>query len=149
MKGGGMQYPSWLNKPPWMHIGASCILVFLMLFDFKVAFHRTALQGVLGLSVANSEARASDPYASAYGSKFVAVRSDIWSCFRIRENVHVNFGVVTIPDRCQERYMVVVQTEACQKNRSETLECSIGTWRWVPNPPCGSDSPTGWYLPPC
>ena len=45
--------------------------------------------------------------------------------------------------------MVVVQTEACKQANSEVLECTLGTWRWVPNPPCGSSSPTGWYLPPC
>ena len=145
-----MRYSSWLNKPPWMHIGASCVLLLLVLFDFRVALHHPGqLPGAFGLSIRNSEAQASNPYAATFGAKFVAVRSDIWNCFRLRENVHINFGVVTIPDRCQERYMVVVQTEACQQNKSETVECTPGTWRWVPNPPCGSDSPTGWYLPPC
>jgi hypothetical protein len=145
-----MRAPSCFKKIPWLHIGALLFLTLLMLVDFKVAFHRGGhLPGAFGLSVINSEARASNPYAAAYGSRFVAVRSDIWNCYRIRETMHFNFGMVTIPDRCQEQYMVVVQTEACQQNKSETLECTVGTWRWVPNPPCGSDSPAGWYLPPC
>jgi len=141
---------SWCTKLPWIHIGALFFLTLLMLFDFRVAFHRTGQPpGGFGVSVTPSEARASNPYAAVYGSRFVAVRSDLWNCFRIRENVHVNFGVVTIPDRCQERYLVVVQTEACLQNKATTMECTIGTWRWAPNPPCGTDSPSGWYLPPC
>jgi len=150
-KGEHMQYPLRLATKPWIHRGAVLIVVALMLFDVKVAFERAGEPaGAFRLSVTNSEARASNPYRAVYGSKFVAVRSDIWTCFRIRDNISFHFGgFVTIPDRCQESYMVVVQTEACKQANSEVLECTLGTWRWVPNPPCGSSSPTGWYLPPC
>lgn len=144
-----MFHPSRLDKMPWMHIGAFLVFALLMLFDFKVAFrHPGQPLNAIGLSVANSEAQARDLQAS-YGTRFVAVRSDLWNCFRVRENIRVDFGLVTIPDRCQESYLVVVQTEACQPNKSEFFECTAGTWRWVPNPPCGTDSPSGWWLPPC
>ena len=130
-----MKNPMRSKKPPWMHIGALFIFVLVMLLDLKVTFQPAT-------------AHAKDIRA-AYGSKFVAVRSDVWTCFRLRENIRFDFGFVSIPERCQESYMVVVQTESCLSNRSDTYECTVGTWRWVPNPPCGNSSTTGWYLPPC
>jgi hypothetical protein len=145
-----MRLPSWRKEMPWLHIGAIVCVVVLMLADFRVAFHRNGGQpGSLAFSLTMSEARAGNSFSAFTGSRFVAVRSDVWNCYRLRENVNFNFGIITIPDRCQDNYMVVVQTETCQSAKTDTRECNPGTWRWVPNPPCGSDSPTGWWLPHC
>ncbi len=145
-----MRYPSWFGRPPWMHVGALLFFVILMLFDFRVAFHTEGGPPDSPLlSVTNGEARAGNLYSAYYGLKFVSVRSDLWSCFRMRDIITVNLGVVSVTGRCQEPYTVVVQTEACQLNKSDAIECAAGTWRWVPNPPCGTDSPSGWWLPPC
>lgn len=135
-----------------MHLGAVVFFVLLTLFDFKVAFQQAGQPwNAFGLSLINSRAEARLAVNDVTGSKFVATRSDVWNCYHLRENITFNFfGFVTIPERCQEQYYVTVQTETCLTSRMiQYYECSQGTWRWNPNPPCGYDSPTGWYLPPC
>lgn len=147
-----MRLLTWCRKLPWMHVGAMLFFVLLMLFDFRVAFHQPGQPlSIFGLSLVNSQAQARWEAAAVTGAKFVAVRSDVWNCYRLRETMVFDFfKFVTIPQRCQERYYVVVQTESCISSRLiNYLECSTGTWRWVPNPPCGGDSPSGWWLPPC
>ncbi len=147
-----MLLPSWTNRLPWMHVGSILFFVALVLFDFKVAFHQAGQPlGIFGLSLVNSEAQARWSVTDVTGARFVTVRSDVWNCYHLRENLVFDFfGFVTIPERCQEQYYVVVQTESCLTSRLiNYIECSTGTWRWTPNPPCGSDSPTGWWLGPC
>ncbi|RPH37940.1 hypothetical protein EHM92_01380 [bacterium] len=146
-----MQQLSWLKNLPWRHIGAILFFALLMLFDLKVSLQRGGHPlSLFGFSVGNSEAQARNITSELDGAKFIAVRSDIWNCYHMRDNITFDFfGFVTIPDRCQERYSVVVQTESCLTVRTSYFECSRGTWRWVPNPPCGMDSPNGWWLPPC
>jgi hypothetical protein len=147
-----MRLQSWRTRMPLVHLGAILFFALLVLFDFKVAFHQTGGPvNFFGLSIANSEAYARWAVTDVTGARFVAIRSDVWNCYRLRENMVFDiFTMVTVPERCQEQYYVVVQTEACLSSRLVNyIECSPGTWRWAPNPPCGTDSPTGWWLPPC
>ncbi len=134
-----------------MHAGAVVFFILLMLFDFKVALHQTGQPwSAFSISLINSEAQARWAVDDITGAKFVAVRSDLWNCYRMREVKTFDFGIVEWPDRCQEQYYVVVLTESCLTTRLISyFECTVGTWRWNPNPPCGVDSPTGWWLPPC
>lgn len=147
-----MRLPLGVKRLPWMRVGAILFFALLVLVDFKVAFHQHGEPlGLFGLTLTNSEAQARWAVTDVTGARFVAVRSDVWNCYRLRETMTFDFfGLVAIPNRCQEQYYVVVQTESCLSSRLISFyECSPGTWRWVPNPPCGSDSPTGWWLPPC
>jgi len=147
-----MRVLSWFKRTPWMHVGAILFFAMLMLVDFKVAFHKPGEPfGIPGLSLVNSEAQARWSVSENLGARFVAVRTDVWNCYHLREVMDFDFfNFVQIPDRCQEQYYMVVQTESCLSSRlTNFIECTAGTWRWVPNPPCGNDSQTGWYLPPC
>ncbi len=147
-----MQLSFGVKRLPWMHVGAILFFSLLVLVDFKVVFHQAGQPlSIFGISLANSEAQARWAVDDVTGARFVAVRSDLWNCYHMREVKTFDFfGFVTIPDRCQERYYVVVQTESCLTSRlCNYIECSTGAWRWTPNPPCGMDSPTGWWLPPC
>lgn len=147
-----MQLPFGVKRLPWMHVGAILFFALLVLVDFKVAFHQSGQPlSVFGLMLTNSEAQARWSVTDVTGARFVAVRSDLWNCYHMRETMTFDFfGFLSIPDRCQEQYYVVVQTESCLTSRLiNYYECSAGTWRWAPNPPCGFDSPTGWWLPPC
>lgn len=147
-----MQLLFGVKRLPWMHVGAILFFALLVLVDFKVAFHEPGQPlSIFGFTLKNSEAQARWAVTDVTGARFVTVRSDLWNCYRLRETKTFQFfGIVDIPDRCQEQYYVVVQTESCLSSRLITYrECSSGTWRWTPNPPCGTDSPTGWWLPPC
>ena len=68
---------------------------------------------LFGLSLVNSEARAMGRHRD-HGRQ---VRYRALGCLELlpsaREHGVRFFTFVTIPDRCQERYYVVVQTESC------------------------------------
>ncbi len=62
----------------------------------------------------------------------VSIRTDVWTCYHL-ESIQILGNTIF----CNTIYQVSVNTESCQ---GPLQECTPGTWRWNPNPPCGGDA---------
>jgi len=83
------------------------------------------------------------------GWNFVARQTDVWHCYALGTLMNIGTGGTNMAAPCyRELGAVSVQTEVCEQSGTAIM-CTPGTWRWSPNPPCGSAYTTPPAFMPC